>query len=96
MRRSTIDFSSPRNRSAHLSRRELLAGAGAGAAALVLEQSGLRAQAPPRATTIVFSHVSVVNVDAVQDDVALAVERDRIAAIGPTDAILQKYPGAEI
>jgi 5-methylthioadenosine/S-adenosylhomocysteine deaminase len=98
MPRSTIDSSSPsssRNRSPRLSRRELLAGAGAGAAALVLEHSGLRAQAP-RATTIVFSHVTVVNVDAVQDDVALAVERDRIAAIGPTDAILETYRGAEI
>ncbi len=96
MPRSTIDPSSSRNRSTRLSRRELLAGAGAGAAALVLAQSGLRGQTPPRATTIVFSHVTVVNADAVQDDVALAVERDRIVAIGPTDEILARYPGAHI
>jgi hypothetical protein len=69
MPRSPIDPVSPsssgRRRSVRLSRRELLAGAGAGAAALVLEQSGLRAQATPRATTVVFSHVTIVNVDAV-------------------------------
>ena len=37
-----------------------------------------------------------MNVDAVQDDVALAVEGDTIAAIGPTDAILKTYPQAEV
>ena len=84
------------NPSTGLSRRELLAGAGAGAAALVLEQRGLRAQVPRRATPVVFSHVAVVNADAVQDDVAVAIEGDRIAAIGPTDGILAKYPGAEV
>ncbi|MFN2445144.1 MAG: amidohydrolase family protein [Vicinamibacterales bacterium] len=86
---STIDRSSP------LSRRELLAGAGAGAAALLLERSGLQAQAPPR-KTVVFSHTTVVTVDAVHDDVALAVEGAEIAAIGPTDQILKTYPQAEV
>jgi cytosine/adenosine deaminase-related metal-dependent hydrolase len=38
----------------------------------------------------------VVNVDDVQEDVALAVDGDRIAAIGATDAILRTHPGAEI
>jgi 5-methylthioadenosine/S-adenosylhomocysteine deaminase len=38
----------------------------------------------------------VVNADAVQHDVALAVEGDRIAAIGETDAILANYPQAAI
>ena len=62
-----------------LSRRELLAGAGAGAAALLLEQRGVRAQAtapqgqPSSARPIVFAHTIVVNADATQDDVALAV-----------------------
>jgi cytosine/adenosine deaminase-related metal-dependent hydrolase len=37
-----------------------------------------------------------VNADAVQDDVALAVKGNTIAAIGPTDAILKTYPQAEI
>src|SRR5204863_6476890 len=46
--------------------------------------------------TVVFSHATVVNVDAVQDDVALAVDGDAIAAIGPTDAILAAYPRAEV
>ncbi len=78
-----------------LSRRELLAGAGAGAAALVLDSRDLLAQ-PTSGRAIVFSHTTVVTVDTVQDDIALAVEGDRIAAIGPTDAILKKYPNADV
>ena len=76
-----------------LTRRELLAGAGA--AALFLDPHGLRAQ-PTSSGTVVFSHITVVSVDDVQDDVALAVEGDRIAAIGPTDAVLKKYPNADV
>ncbi|MDO8680268.1 MAG: amidohydrolase family protein [Acidobacteriota bacterium] len=79
----------------NISRRELLAGAGAGAAALLLEQSGLQAQAPP-STTVVFTHTTVANADAVQNDVALAVQGDKIAAIGPTDQILKTYPRADV
>jgi cytosine/adenosine deaminase-related metal-dependent hydrolase len=79
----------------NLSRRQLLAGAGAGAAALFLEQRGVQAQAPP-STTVVFSHTTVVSVDAVQNDVALAVQGDKIAAIGPTDQILKTYPQADV
>src|SRR5262245_5909064 len=78
-----------------VTRRELLAGAGAGAAALLLEQSGLQAQTPSNAA-VVFSHTTVVTADAVQDDVALAVQGDRIAAIGATDQILKTYPRAEV
>jgi 5-methylthioadenosine/S-adenosylhomocysteine deaminase len=78
-----------------LSRRQLLAGAGAGAAALLLEQRGLQAQATSR-RTIVFSRTTVVTGDAVLDDVALAVEGDKIASIGATNTILEKYPNAEI
>ena len=78
-----------------LSRRQLLARAGAGAAALLLEQRGIRGQTAA-AKTVVFSHTTVVTVDGVQDDVALAVAGDRIAAIGPTDQILRTHPGAEI
>ena len=56
-----------------------------------------RTQAQPvRPRPVVFAHVSVINVDAVQDDVALAVEGDVIAAIGPTDDIAKKYPAAEV
>ena len=83
-RRVTVD---PR-----LSRRELLAGAGAGAAALLLQHSGLQAQAPP-GRTVVFAHTTVVNVDMVQDDAALVVQGDRIVAIGASDTILQNYRG---
>ena len=49
-------------RPASLSRRELLAGAGAGAAALLLEQRGLQAQT--LSSTVVFTHTTVVTVDA--------------------------------
>ena len=78
-----------------LTRRELLVGAGAGAAALLLEQRGLRAQ-ERSSRTVVFSHTSVVNADTVQDDVAVAIEGDTIAAIGDTDDILQRYPRADV
>ncbi len=81
--------------SAHLSRRELLAGAGAGAAALLLERGGLEAQ-PASGRKVVFTHTTVLNVDAVQNDVALAVDGDTIAAIGPTGKILEAYPGADV
>ena len=87
---------SPRG-SVDLGRRQLLVGAGAGAAALLLERSGVRAQAQaPSSRTVVFSHTTVVDANAVRDDVALAVEGDTIAAIGPTDEVLQAYPRAEV
>ena len=92
--RSSSPSQSPRS-SVNVSRRQLLAGAGAGAAALLLEQSGVQAQATP-GKTVVFAHTTVVNVDAVQDDVALAVDGDKIVAIGPTDTILKTYPNAEV
>jgi 5-methylthioadenosine/S-adenosylhomocysteine deaminase len=95
MPRSLTRRSSTPAQSGDLTRRELLAGAGAGAAALFLEQRGLAAQAPS-GSTVVFSHTTVVNADAVRDDVALAVEGDKIAAIGPTDQILRTYPRAEV
>jgi 5-methylthioadenosine/S-adenosylhomocysteine deaminase len=94
IRRSSGPSQEPR-KPVNLSRRRLLAGAGVGAAALFLEQSGLQAQAPS-STTVVFSHTTVVTVDAVHDDVALAVDGDKIVAIGPTDAILKTYPQAEV
>jgi cytosine/adenosine deaminase-related metal-dependent hydrolase len=81
--------------SGNLSRRQLLAGAGAGAAALLLDGRALQAQATSN-RAIVFSNTSVVTVDGTQNSVALAVEGDRIAAIGPTDSVLKKYPNAEV
>ena len=99
MPRSTTPRSSRRlpsaSSSVSISRRQLLAGAGAGAAALFLEPRGLQAQASP-SRALVFSHTTVVNVDAVQSDVALAVQGDTIAAIGPTDQILKTYPNADV
>src|SRR5262249_44807962 len=81
--------------SLNISRRQLLAGAGAGAAAVFLEQSGVQAQKTPT-KTVVFSHATVVTVDAVQNDVALAVKADKIVAIDPTDQILGTHPGSEV
>ena len=72
------------------SRRELIAGAGIGSAALLLDQAGVQAQ-PAARRPVVFTHTTVANAAAVQDDVALAVVGDKIAAIGPTDAILRQY-----
>ena len=92
----------PSPRARHLTRREWLAGAGAGTAALMIERDPLRAAARsgvrPAARqvgTVVFTNTTVANPDAVQDDVALAVEGNRIAAIGPTDEVLEQHPGAE-
>ena len=79
----------------NLGRRRLLAGAGAGAAAFLLEPCGVQAQ-PQAGGTVVFAHTTVVNADAVQHDVALAVTGDTIAAIGPTDTILRTYPHADV
>jgi 5-methylthioadenosine/S-adenosylhomocysteine deaminase len=80
---------------ADLTRRDLLVGAGAGAAGLLLEGSEAGAQ-PASNRPVVFSHTTVVNHDAIRNDVALAVQGDRIAAIGPTAQILKTYPQAEV
>ncbi len=83
------------HRPASISRRQWLAGAGAGTAALFLDRSTLRAQ-PGNPRAIVFRHTTVVNADAVQDDVALAIVGTTITAIGPTDEILKAYPNAQV
>lgn len=84
-----------------LTRRELLKGAGVGAAAALFAPDSLaagdRPGAPPRQDVpIVFTNTTVANADSVQDDVALAVEGDLIAAIGPTDEVLAAYPQADV
>jgi 5-methylthioadenosine/S-adenosylhomocysteine deaminase len=99
MPRSTHRRSSPPSQSASgsvsLSRRQWLAAAGAGAAAVLLEQRGLQAQTAS-SRTVVFSRTTVVTGDAVHNNVALAVAGDKIAAIGPTNTILETYPSAEV
>jgi 5-methylthioadenosine/S-adenosylhomocysteine deaminase len=80
--------------SSGLTRRELIAGAGVGAAAVLIDPSPLLAQPAPRA--VVFRNTTVVNADLVQNDVALAVVGDTIAAIGPTEQILKSYPNADV
>jgi cytosine/adenosine deaminase-related metal-dependent hydrolase len=61
---------------------------------LLIDPSSLGAQ--PAARAIVFRNTTVVNADAVQNDVALAVVGDKIAAIGPTDQILKGHPNADV
>ncbi len=49
--------------------------------------------------TTVFTHTTVVTVDPGQTvlyDTALAVDDTKIAAIGPTEAVLQAYPQADV
>jgi 5-methylthioadenosine/S-adenosylhomocysteine deaminase len=94
------------NRSqALISRRTLLAGATAAVGASLLSgqssQTLAQAQTSALATqdTVVFTHTTVVSNDAQRRtllDVALAVQGDRIAAIGDTDEILARFPQAEI
>ena len=91
---------------ANLTRRGWLAATGVGTAAVLLKQDHLQAHLHPgprpgitqvaQEDAVVFTNTTVANPDAVQDDVALAVEGDRIAAIGPTDAVLAQYPRAEV
>lgn len=53
----------------------------------------------PTNTTFVFTHTTVVTGDANRaalKDVALAVKDGIIAAIGPTDELLQEFPDAEV
>ncbi|MCY3612479.1 MAG: amidohydrolase family protein [Gemmatimonadetes bacterium] len=109
MSTTTGRTSTPRQRSssnpADFTRRKWLAATGAGTAALMLKQDHLQAHldrpAPPGATpdaqeaTVVFTNTTVANPDLVQDDVALAVEGGRIAAIGPTEEVVERYPRAE-
>jgi 5-methylthioadenosine/S-adenosylhomocysteine deaminase len=88
-RRSSCSAAEP----VDIGRRRLLAGAGA--AAQLLDRSGLQAQ-PPSSGTVIFAHATIVAADAVHEDAALAVEGDRIAAIGSTDALVAAYRNAEI
>jgi cytosine/adenosine deaminase-related metal-dependent hydrolase len=92
------DAPPPRDR---LSRRELLAGVGGGAAALLLDRRGLGAGVVPtgerrQSATVVFTNTTVVNADQVQNGVALAVEGQAVAAIGATDDVLAMYPRADV
>ena len=81
--------------SANITRRTWLAGAGAGLAASLLDRRDLQAQGST-GSVVVFSHTTVINADNVQNDVALAVEGNTIAAIGGTDDVLKRYPNAQV
>ncbi|HEX4117507.1 MAG TPA: amidohydrolase family protein [Rhizomicrobium sp.] len=77
----------------NVNRRELLAGASVGAAALLLAEN---AQAQGAARPIVFARITIITPDATNDDYALAVAGDKIAAIGPSAQVLAQYPNSEI
>jgi 5-methylthioadenosine/S-adenosylhomocysteine deaminase len=62
---------------------------------MLVDPRGLRAQATST-RPVVFSHTTVITVDAVHDDVALAVQADKIAAIGPTDEVVKAFANAEV
>lgn len=86
-----------------VSRRTLLAGAGAGAAAMLLGRPGLSAtevlgarDRHRQSRVTLFANTTVVNADSVQSNVALVVEGRTIAAIGPTDDMLRAYPDADV
>ena len=90
-----------------ISRRKILAGAGASIGASLLPSALVSAQqtdavrnasAAPN-STVVFTHTTVVTNDAQRStllDVGLAVSNGVIAAIGDTDALLAQFPNAEI
>jgi cytosine/adenosine deaminase-related metal-dependent hydrolase len=74
-------------------RRQLLAGAGG---AMLLAQKDVQAQ-PADGRATIFTHTTVlVTADQVHDDVGLAVAGGKIAAMGPSDEILRRYPGADV
>lgn len=83
-----------------ISRRTLLAGAGATLGASLLPATASLAQpAATSSTAVVFTHTTVVTNDTdrrTRKDVALAVQNGIIAAIGETDEILARFPQAEI
>ncbi len=90
-----------------ISRRKILAGAGAALGAGLLPGAIVGAQQPgaPRSasavpsSSVVFTHTTVVTNDAQRRtllDVALAVNDGVIAAIGDSDAILAQFPNAEV
>ncbi len=76
-----------------VNRRQLLAGAGLGTAALMLQQGPVQA-ADER--PVVFAHITIANANVTRDDMALAVLDGKIAAIGPTDTVLPRYPNADV
>jgi 5-methylthioadenosine/S-adenosylhomocysteine deaminase len=80
---------------AQVTRRQLLTAAGAASASLLVRPGNGHAQ-PAANRTVVFANTTVINVDVVQDDVALAVTGDRITAIGPTAEILKAHPNADV
>ena len=80
-----------------ISRRQLLAGAGALAGASMLPTSQLLAQQAAPAT--IFTNTTIVTNDAERTtllNTALAVQNDVIAAIGDSDELMQQFPNAQV
>jgi cytosine/adenosine deaminase-related metal-dependent hydrolase len=83
-----------------ISRRDLLVGAAAAVGSSVVPEGTLTAQALNAAgSATVFTNTTVVTNDAERRTlrgVALAVQNDRIAAIGDTGDVIERFPDAEI
>ena len=62
---------------------------------MLVDPRGLQAQTTST-RPVVFSHTTVITVDAVHEDVALAVDAGKIAAIGPTDEVVKAFAKAEV
>jgi cytosine/adenosine deaminase-related metal-dependent hydrolase len=62
---------------------------------MLIDPAVLRAQQGAQ-RAIVFRNTTVVNPDRTQNDVALAVVGSTIAAIGPTDQVVQQFPNADV
>ena len=77
-----------------VNRRQLLAGASLGTAALMLQQGGVQAATGDR--PVVFTRTTIVNANATREDMALAVVDGKIAAIGPNETVLPHYPNSDI
>jgi cytosine/adenosine deaminase-related metal-dependent hydrolase len=98
----------PASRPTSISRRELLAGAAALAVPSstpassppgtsgTLRTLGTLGTQPPSSTWLFTNTTVVVTVDDVRHDVTLAVEGDRIAAIGAPGEVQQRYPQAQV
>jgi len=83
-----------------ITRRDLLVGAGAALGSTLLPRSSALAQDETDSADItIFTHTTVVTNDSERRtlrDVALAVQKDVIAAIGDSDELLERFPRAAV
>ncbi len=86
-----------REKNAGINRRQFLAAAGTAIGSSLAPTGELFAQNLP--STVVFANATLVTNDSDRNtfrNTALVVRNDRIDAIGNTDAMVARYPGAEV